>query len=289
MRIYTLYRHGFTMGTPPRANSHVRGKRGTVGGWSASSTRNNIAFLRSVNENHENLFYIDGRPLRPLAVTLTVRDCPPTSEEFHKLRHNMFQRLKRMGMVYLHWVIEWTNRGVPHLHLAAFMDTDLIDIHSRIIHSWCDLARDFGTTPKAQNVKDITDHLGWSQYVAKHCARGVGHYQRSPHKVPKAWQMKTGRVWGKWGNWPIQEPIRFSFDDDAYYKFRRIARSWRKADSRAEKNVFVRRKRILSARRMLKNSDPNRSNTIGVSEWLPEQTQLSIMYFLKSQGFRIEC
>lgn len=106
MRVIKLYRHGFTMGTnsfEPGAK-RPRGERGLVGGWSHGSTSRNIAFLRSIDES-----LLTGAGL---ALTLTVRDCPDTSDEWHSIRRAFERRLKRMGLIRMHWVIEWQRRGV---------------------------------------------------------------------------------------------------------------------------------------------------------------------------------
>lgn len=46
MRVFKLYRHGFTLGTNSFApgSKRPRGERGSVGGWSHGSTSRNIAF-----------------------------------------------------------------------------------------------------------------------------------------------------------------------------------------------------------------------------------------------------
>ena len=80
MRCLKSLRHGFTLGTNsfPPDSKRPRGERGSVGGWSHGSTSRNIAFLRSVDET-----LLTGHAL---ALTLTVRDCPPDSDSWHKVR-----------------------------------------------------------------------------------------------------------------------------------------------------------------------------------------------------------
>lgn len=135
MRLIKLYKHGFTLGTNSyeAGAKRPRGERGHVGGWSHGSTSRNIAFLRSIDEK-----LLTGTAV---AITLTVKDCPETSDDWHKLRRSFELRLRRMGLIRMHWVIEWQRRGVPHLHCAAFFDDTCSDVPQRIISGWCDLTK----------------------------------------------------------------------------------------------------------------------------------------------------
>ena len=183
MRVLQVYRHGLTMGTPPATSTHKRTERSSVSGWSVGATRRNVAFLRSIDETKVNL--LNGSELIPLAITLTVRDCPATSDEWHKARDLLIRRLKYLGMVRMHWVIEWQRRGVPHLHCAAwFEQQDFVALNQSIVKGWLDLAGKWGAGHRGQFIKPITGAVGWFQYVSKHAARGVNHYQRSPENIP---------------------------------------------------------------------------------------------------------
>lgn len=51
---------------------------------------------------------------------LTLRHCPPTSDDWTRLVKVLQQRLRRAGLLRWHWVVEWQRRGVPHLHLAVY-------------------------------------------------------------------------------------------------------------------------------------------------------------------------
>ena len=85
---------------------------GRVKGWSKTASRNNTKFLRSV--------YVPDLSGAAVAFTLTIRDCPPTSDDWKILRETFIKRLRRAGMVRLHWLTEWQKRGVPHLHGIAY-------------------------------------------------------------------------------------------------------------------------------------------------------------------------
>ena len=282
MRTLKLYRHGVTMGTPPKKNDHLRAKRGTVEGWSESATRRMVQFLRSVDENTLSTAS-DGTPLRGYAITLTVRDCPPTADDWKRLRNAYFKRLTRLGVYRVHWVTEWQRRGVPHLHGAVWLPAGVP--RGELLLNWVAVADEYGAKLRGQYSLEINDTIGWFKYLSKHSARGVQHYQRHPENIPPAWKKKTGRVWGKTGDWQTHEPVAFSISDDAFYRLRRILRGWRLADARQTGNGF----RIRSARNMLKSHTRELSNVRGASEWLEMGPSLAILDYLKGEGHEIEC
>ncbi|WP_229149984.1 hypothetical protein, partial [Alcanivorax sp. 1008] len=222
------------MGTAPRLNNHQRAIRGEVGGWSSSATRRNVAFLRSVEPS--TLSGTPDAPLLGLAVTLTLRDCPATSDDWHKLRRAFLKRLERIGLARCHWVTEWQRRGVPHLHGAFWFPGDVSDfaaIRSEVLLHWLAVADSHNVSIRAQHCALISDALGWFQYVAKHAARGVKHYQRSSDNIPEGWK-KTGRMWGHTGDWDTREPVQVDLPDPVYFRLRRLVRSWRVADARVD-------------------------------------------------------
>lgn len=267
----SLSLHGCKAGTPPSSNNHVRALRKTVGGWSSSSSRRNIDFLRSVEPN--SLTGIG------IAFTGTLKTCPPSSDDWHRLRNAFDRRLRRMGLIRSHWVTEWQRRGVPHLHCALWFPDctpeETIKLRLDIIRHWLAVNTQYGASSNGQHLTMLTDAIGWFQYVAKHAARGVGHYQRSPENVPQEWKMKTGRMWGKTGDWATREPLTLTIPSDSYHAFRRMCRNWRIADARATGNRY----RIKSARNMLKCNERGFSVVRGVSEWLPIEASTSLAYW----------
>lgn len=259
------------------------GKRGEVQGWSSQATRSNIRFLRSVT--------LSGLTGGGLAFTHTLRDCPPTHDEWARLRRAYIKRLERAGAIRIHWVTEWQRRGVPHLHGCVFFPDEKISCPAGIaqgrqfmINSWCSAAWEFTAARHAQHVNPVDNALGWFQYVAKHAARGQGHYQRSKESIPPGWK-KTGRMWGHIGDWPTREAIKLQLDNPGFFAFRRIVQRWRYADARAAGD----QRRIITARRMLQCSDKNLSSIRGVSEWVPEDMALLIVHSLSARGYAIEC
>lgn len=283
MRTLKVYLHGATMGTPPRKTDHLRVKRGVVGGWSVGATRRNIAFLRSV-EPESLLVDGDGGPLLGFAATFTLKSCPDSSDDWHKLRRAFLMRLVRMGLYRCHWVTEWQRRGVPHLHGAFWFRTperlhDFIELNGRILGHWLDVAEPYGAGPRGQQIKPITDAIGWFKYLAKHAARGVQHYQRSSDSIPAGWK-KTGRMWGHTGDWQLRDAMRLSISDDIYYRLRRVVRSWRVADARASGDIY----RIKTARGMLTCHRRADSDVRGISEWIDQDTLLLMLDAVRAEG-----
>ena len=284
MPVVTSYLNGSTAGTPPGKNDHVRAKRGVVNGWSAAAVRRHTKWLYSVD--HEAL---NGHGEIGFALTLTLRNCPPTSDEFHRLRRAWLDRLRRMGVGRLHWVIEWQRRGVPHMHCAVYFPgdegRDLEVLAALAIFAWTNVAEEYGALVQAQDWKGIDGPLGWSQYLSKHAARGAQHYQRQGK--PEGWE-RTGRLWGYVGDWPVVEPSRLHMSTPAYHRYRRLVRAWRIADARRESDPEKRRSRELYARRMLACPDPKLSAVRGVSEWTPEWVTLAFVGLLENEGHRVE-
>lgn len=305
MPVIKVYHHGVTAAIPPRKNNHERAKRGNVNGWSKSATRNNTRWLRSISPKS---FPSDDE--FGIAFTLTLRDCPETSEDWHVLRTNFIKRMRRMGMLRLHWVTEWQRRGVPHLHGIIFFPfsliSDSLDIDSfsaLIVDHWLALTNQYRAARNGQHLKVVTDIKGWFKYLSKHASRGADHYQRSSFGIPSGW-FKTGRVWGHCGDWVIDEAIRINASSEFYFSFRRIVRKWRLSDARAalkdspmvifrpsgaliNPHYLSAKRRISSARKILKCNDFKRSQVRGVSEWIDSENTLLISEFLISQGYEI--
>ena len=278
MATISAYPNGVTAYIPRGGESmHERTKRTTIQGWSQSAVRRHTKWLYSVPVKS-----LDGSGY---AVTLTMRDCPPTAEEFHRLRRTYLKRIERMGAVRIHWVIEWQRRGCPHLHLAIYVHDDLSKREQFALKShWVDVAGPFGAEVQAQYVLPITGASGWLQYLSKHAARGAAHYQRQG--MPSGWE-KSGRLWGHTGDWVVEEPMRFYLPQEAFFRYRRMVRSWRYASARAESDLVTRRRRMIAARRMLRGNNRELATVRGVSEWVSEDQNLAFLALLAEQGFEI--
>lgn len=251
--------------------SHERAKRGEVVGWTAAAVRRQRTWLYSIET--EALTGVG------FAVTLTVRDCPPTSEDWTRLRHAWLVRLQRLGAIRIHWVVEWQARRVPHLHAAVYFPEGSSDgLGAQIVAAWAEVAGAYGVGSKGQDCKRIDGPLGWLKYLSKHAARGVQHYQRQGK--PVGWE-KTGRLWGHGGDWPTPLPIEATMLTAEFYRFRRLVRSWRVAEARATALRWGDPehpwRRLTYARRMLRCPDRQASRFRGVSEWIPQASMLRLL------------
>ena len=197
-------------------------------------------------------------------------------------------RLGRMGLYRCHWVIEWQRRGVPHIHGAFWFPAskgvhDFQRLVDSIIDHWLAVAGPYGVSRRAQHLAIIDDAVGWFQYVAKHAARGVKHYQRSSENMPEGWST-TGRMWGKTGEWVTRDAMEFHLSDDVYFRLRRLARSWRIADARASGDSY----RIKTARELLKHPDPEVSKLRGISEWISQDDLLMLLDIARGSTGEVE-
>jgi hypothetical protein len=276
MATVRAYPNGLTMHVGG-VGSHERALRGPVVGWSRAAVRRHTQWLYSVDATA-----LDGVGI---ALTLTVRDCPPTASDWTALRRAWLMRVERMGATRVHWVVEWQKRRVPHLHAAVYFPSDIKDpqrIQGLLLAHWAAAAALYGVGTRSQVAKPIDGPLGWLQYLSKHAARGVKHYQRAGK--PPGWET-TGRLWGHTGEWPAQEPLQVDITMQAYYRFRRLARSWRVADARAAGIRGDGWTRITYARRMLRCTDLNLSRVRGVSEWIPESIAVRLLDVAVQEGW----
>lgn len=263
-------------------NTTVRGRRAGCVGWTADAARRNDLFLRSVDP-----LALDGHSY---ALSLTVRDCPPSHEAWEALRRAFVERLRRMGMVRLHWLTEWQPRSrygtgaVPHLHgIVTFhrcwCPIDrlyVINAEIPIKDAWLAVTKEYGTQRNGQVVKPVTHVKGWFRYLAKHCARGVKHYQRDAANLPASWQ-KTGRMWGKSGDWPVSS-TEAELTEAAFFALRRFMRSYCLSQARTElANAKDGRKRseainrLCYLRQKLNKRSKKVSRVNAVSEWCPPE------------------
>lgn len=256
----------------------MRGKREAVSGWTDRSTRSNTRFLYSVDER-----LLSGHGF---ALSMTVRDCPPTADDWRVLRETFLKRLRRMGMVRGHWLTEWQRRGCPHMHAAIWFDAELAQRDPFAMHTikqhWVDLASVYGAGLRGQHVALIEDSIGWFQYLSKHAVRGLKHYQRSSDSMPEGWTT-SGRMWGHVGEWPLVDSLRLELDHAGFAAFRRIVRGWRIADARASGD----RHRIRSARLMLNCNDRNLSAVRGLSEWFPQACADLAILNVATRGYQV--
>lgn len=174
------------------------------------------------------------------------------------------------------------------MHAAVWFDKGLRDRDAfaltTIRDHWCELARSYGAGLRGQHIEVMTDSIGWFKYLSKHAVRGLNHYQRSADNIPPGWK-KTGRMWGHLGEWPIIDPVRYTFDMQAFWAFRRMVQRWRLADARASGDRY----RLRAARRMLQSTDRAAGSVRGVAEWIGTNQAQEFLRHLAALGHEIRC
>ena len=267
-----LYPAGITCYQPSNAQ-RVPPQKTELRGWTANSTRSLIRWLYSVDPS-----YVGGSGL---AFTLTVAECPETPNDWKRLRESFFRRLHHAGISRVFWLTEWQRRGVPHLHGIVIVSEES---PREIVQHWVKSARHYRAEPDAQDCKPIRNAQGWFEYLAKHSARGVKNYQRSGDRIPASWQGKTGRMWGRRGDWATRPPIELTLDDRVFFRLRRLIRSRAVSLARSRGDW----KALSYARTMLKSSDLKVSRVRGLSRFCLAGEALSFLDALQGEG-RISC
>lgn len=270
MPAQALYLHGLTASIPNMGNPNPP-KRGKVVGWSDTAARRNVNFLRSVVETD-----LHGKGY---ALTLTLRDCPPTPKHWSSLTRSWMERQSRADMIRLHWVMEFQRRGVPHLHCAIWFPESggkysPDEAAIRATFAWVQIAESYGTGMKGQFYKPIDGVVGWFMYMSKHCSRSKNHYQRQQSQMPEAWK-SSPRVWGYRGEWPREDPIKLDLTYPEFHKLRRLVKQARIAEAR--KALPLNRRQLSHLRRLLKDPDPRKSAVRPVSEWMSRDRQRELL------------
>lgn len=258
------------------SGDHVRAPRGDIKGWTRDTARRHTQWLWQVRADD-----LDGAGF---ALTLTLRDTPETAEAFHRMRRAWLKRVERLGAIRVHWVIEWQERGTPHLHAAVYFpplpgaafDTR----HALAVVAWLDVCDVAGIDAawRSQDAKSISGALGWLKYLAKHASRGANHYQRQG--APEGWE-KTGRMWGHTGEWPTSEPIVLDgLSNREFWRLRRIARNWARNQAAASGDW----KRLRYLRRSGRPDNRHQSSFQGVAEWIPENVSLRLVEFFTTES-----
>lgn len=279
----TVMPHGINGGFPG-GNKGKAGLRSSSKGWSIQSARRNCRFLMSV----------DGSllPRLGLAVTLTVKRNPATSEEWSRLIDRLRVWARRRGVVLDHWVTEWTKAGRPHLHMCLFFDKPSDWFEYDIVDKWLEMTAHLETQSQGQYCVRINNLTGWISYVAKHAGRGYAHYQRERDNLPEGWQ-KTGSMWGKSQGWPTIED-GFDVDRKAWFALRRMMRGYLVAEARCglsravrfgDEKLAVSLKKSLSFRRRMHSRGDRQSGEIqGFSEWVPYEVSRRMILHVATRG-----
>lgn len=266
----SLTPHGIKAGRSAGCN-RTPPKRGTSKGWSASTSRRNRDFLKSIDPTQ-----LDGHAV---SASLTLgRSSRLSATEFKIIRENLFKRLARAGITRHHWLTEFQKDGTPHLHMMIFFP---LSIHPNnaveaVREHWLEVSEATGSRFSGQDVVAMYHLQGWLKYLAKHGSRGADHYQRNQ---PKGWET-PGRMWGKSGTWPTSI-LEYDCDTSTFYRLRRWVRNWRLSDARRALTKARRYcdeigtqnalRRIRSARQLLNRGTRQKSELMGFDEWTPPE------------------
>lgn len=264
---------------------HERAKRGEVSGWSVGSSRRNTAFLMSVDAPALTCGGLFG-----LTFTFTVGAEVPEAGEWARACKNLRDRMRRLGCVRYHMVTEFQARGAPHLHGIAYFRQDWLTGLSRLVSAlvdgWLELAEGTGARRRGQVVRLVESEVGWLEYLAKHAARGVQHYQRARATMPASWRSgSSGRMWQRGGDWPQGPELELELDDVAWFRLRRLTRAYRLAKVRSWGKG--RGAAIRAARRSLRHPDARLSRLRGLAVWLPQHLALSMVANVHANGGQV--
>ena len=282
MAVVEVYPQGYTGGLGSAGNAAPE-KRGECGFWSTGSARRFAQRLMSVDPA--------GLTGVGFALTLTVREEAPSVEAFKRARERLLDRLRRMGMVRCVWQVEAQLRGTPHVHAAVYFPAGAAaDVGERVVQHWLVVAAELGAGRRGQDVQPIRDALAWSQYLAKHAARGARHAQREAWRLPPGWD-RPGRVWGFAGDWPTRS-VRFGLEPRAFFALRRVRRAQASAahvvagdfrSSRAARRAAKVSRRVG----MTRDDQVVRSRVRGLTEWGGEAETFRLIAWLRRSGFYV--
>ena len=258
--------------------------RGNAQGWSVGSARRNDHFLQSI--------HFEQLTGEPWAITLTIPSADagkgdlPDSREFHNVLQAVLKRVKALGAVRWHWVIEMTSKKTPHIHMSVWLAESSEEFELKLRQSWGRIALRHGllVSQRAQCVKKMSSS-GWAQYCSKHGARGVKHYQREREALPEGWRDRPGRMWGYGGDWPspaARQPVRRELGRKAFWRYRRLVRQWCISNARKTTNSRLRRRYIRQARHMLACSHPKLSPVKPINVWIPSSVSSAFLALLEA-------
>ena len=233
-------------------------------GWSRAVARRNTDFLLSVQAPE-----LTGSGY---ALSLTLKDCPGTPQDWQDTRARYVKRLRRLGMVRLHWLTEWQRRGVPHMHAAVWFESD--QDRARIIQHWIEAAAQYRPGNWSQDVKPIHGTVGWFEYLAKHATRSVNNYQRSPENIPQLWRGVTGRMWGHMGTWPTAEAKSLEVENRPWHQYRRLMIRYQIGKARRQKDAH--RARYLKGYRAQAPQGTSHAQALP-RFWIPEADQWDLL------------
>ncbi|WP_195215055.1 rolling circle replication-associated protein [Bifidobacterium breve] len=289
----TIRRHGASACIPhrPAPNAGKPPVRQANRGWTRAAARRNAQYLQRLD-----FAAIRGRAY---AATLTIPAQAMnrvTPERMHRWLDTLIKHLHRHGLLHYHWVIEFTARHTPHIHMTIWMDdgqnnqaVESAETTALVIGKWLAITNNDGipTTGKAQDARPLDGDDAWLAYIAKHTQRGILHYQRALSNMPENWTNKPGAMWGHSRNTPLTNDSTHPMSMKAFHQFRRETRKWCRARAVRIKDPQRRAMAIRQARRMNRCSNPKLSPVRPISIWMPDTITRQICTGLRRQGYMI--
>ena len=227
-------------GSPRPSGNRAPGVRGRIAGFSASSRRNFVHQLESVDWSSAL-----GRNRRDWFATLTVHEDQGVTHAKLALRRLRKRLLRAAPSTLAAWKLEPQKRGAPHFHLILAVDlqemSDLVGgcaprsedevdscpvdlvrwrFEDWLLEVWREVTRQPSIT--RVSVEEPRSSGGLRRYMTKYMAKG--------HAVPPDWV--GARYWGFWGEWPRSTVVGV-LHGRARWRFRRILRGWIRARARA--------------------------------------------------------
>ena len=189
--------------------------RGLSLGWSNAAVNNLKSFLRSVL-----ISKLDGVAYE---FTATFRDCPETPAAMHRVRRAFLKRLERRSLLRYIWVCEFQKRGVPHFHFIFYFNSERDK--KELLEAWLIVARQYEVKEVGLSCQKVHNLRGYYEYMSKHTARGITHYQRQKHNMPKEWRGRQPKMWGYSlaESWPVGENVDIT-ELPLFARFRRAVR-----------------------------------------------------------------
>ena len=188
------------------------------------------------------------------------------------VRRRYEKRLRRSGVSLWTWLTEWQRRQVPHLHGMAYF-SDPIELQN-LLQAWIECAAAYGPRITSQHVRHVERVSGWFEYLGKHAGRSAQNYQRAPELIPPGWKGKTGRMWGRSGEWPTIARKEVEVPWRVFWQFRRLETRYQAAKARRQGD----RRRVRYFRQYRARMDQEYSYSGPLPrDWIPEEDSWKLL------------
>lgn len=190
------------------------GKRGRVGGFSASSRKRLVRFMASLNPVAMGAESTD-------FVTLTYPRTFPADGRAWKRDLDAFCKVlgRHPDVTAWVWKLEPQKRWAPHFHLVVFGRAALDP--EWVADAWWRIVGEGGADHRAAGTQTqpVRSWSGVLHYSAKYIAK-IDHAD----DLPEFWR-NVGRWWGKGGDFVIDDET-IALTDAQFFAIRRVLRRW---------------------------------------------------------------